>query len=111
MFLVPVIETLLGLSTVGFRPRLFARLTPNVPSQAGREDWVAARFFSMPDVYHVDPIFSKSNLIFSLVRTNCMLRVPADATGLSAGEVVEVRILPESSKLFRMGDAIAYQIQ
>jgi len=93
MFLVPVIETLLGLTTIGFRPRLFARLTTNVPSQAGREDWVAARLFSMPDGYHVDPIFSKSNLIFSLVRANCMLRIPADATGLSAGEVVEVRIL------------------
>jgi len=93
MFLVPVIETLLGLSNVGNRPKLYARLTTNIASQAGREDWVAARLYSNQEGYQVDPIFSKSNLIFSLVRANSMVRVPADATGLSAGELVEVNLL------------------
>ena len=93
MFLVPVIETLLGLSNVGYRPKLYARLTTNIASQAGREDWVAARLYSNQEGYQVDPIFSKSNLIFSLVRANSMVRVPADATGLSAGELVEVNLL------------------
>jgi molybdopterin molybdotransferase len=101
MFVVPVIEFLLGLVDVGFHARLLARLTTNVPSQAGREDWVAARLYSdhsasvpgEPLGYRVDPIFSKSNLIFSLVRANCMIRVPSDATGLSAGDLVEVQLL------------------
>jgi molybdopterin molybdotransferase len=92
-FLVPVVESLLGLSIVGAHTRLHARLTTNVPSQAGREDWVAARLYSDPTGYMVDPIFSKSNLIFSLVRANCLIRVPPDATGLSAGELVEVQLL------------------
>jgi molybdopterin molybdotransferase len=100
-FLVPVIESLLGLSEPGVKARLLARLTTNVPSQAGREDWVAARLNLDPSAdvpgklidYQVEPIFSKSNLIFSLVRANCMIRVPADATGLSAGELVEVQLL------------------
>jgi molybdopterin molybdotransferase len=92
-FLVPVVESLLGLSNVGVYMRLHARLSTNVPSQAGREDWVAARLYSDPSGYIVDPIFSKSNLIFSLVRANCMLRVPPDATGLSAGDEVEVQLL------------------
>ena len=90
LFLVPVIESLLGMKNVGFRPKILARLTTNIPSQAGREDWVAARLFSNQEGYQVDPIFSKSNLIFSLVRANSMIRVPPDATGLSAGEQVEV---------------------
>jgi molybdopterin molybdotransferase len=93
IFVVPVIETLLGLSTVGFRPKIMAKLSINVPSQAGREDWVAARLYSTQAGYQVDPIFSKSNLIFSLVRANSMIRVPPDATGLSAGEFVEVQLL------------------
>jgi molybdopterin molybdotransferase len=101
MFLVPVIESLLGLGEVGTHARLLARLTANVPSVAGREDWVAGRLHSSlstrmsgdPSTYQVDPIFSKSNLIFSLVRANCMIRVPADATGLSAGDLVEVQLL------------------
>ena len=93
LFVVPVAESLLGLSSVGFHPKYLARLTTNIPSQAGREDWVAARLSTNDQAYQVDPIFSKSNLIFSLVRANSMIRVPADATGLSAGELVEVYLL------------------
>ncbi len=101
MFVVPVIESLLGLAEAGVHARLQARLTTNIPSQAGREDWVAARLYSDdsaglsgdPSGYKVDPIFSKSNLIFSLVRANCMIRVPADATGISAGDLVELQLL------------------
>jgi molybdopterin molybdotransferase len=93
LFVVPVVETLLGITNVGFHPKFQARLTTNIPSQAGREDWVAARLLVSQDGYQVDPIFSKSNLIFSLVRANCLIRVPADATGLSAGELVEVYLL------------------
>lgn len=93
LFVVPVVESLLGLTKVGAHTRLLARLITNVPSQAGREDWVAARLYSDPSGYQVDPIFSKSNLIFSLVRANSMIRVPADTTGLSAGDLVEVQLL------------------
>jgi molybdopterin molybdotransferase len=101
IFVVPVIESLLGLADAGVKARLLAKITNNVPSQAGREDWVAARLYPDPSAdvpgkilgYKVDPIFSKSNLIFSLVRANCMIHVPADATGLSAGDLVEVQLL------------------
>jgi molybdopterin molybdotransferase len=93
LFVVPVVESLLGLTSPGTRARLLARLSTNIPSQAGREDWVAARLYSEPSGYIADPIFSKSNLIFSLVRANCLIRVPPDATGLSAGDLVEVQLL------------------
>jgi molybdopterin molybdotransferase len=93
LFVVPAVESLLGLTEIGFHPKIMARLTTNIPSQAGREDWVAARLNMNTDEYLVDPIFSKSNLIFSLVRANSMVRVPADATGLSAGDMVEVYLL------------------
>ncbi len=92
-FVVPVVQSLLGLSSVGVYTRLKAHLSTNVPSQAGREDWVAGRLNPAPSGYSVDPIFSKSNLIFSLVRANCLIRVPPDATGLTAGDDVEVQLL------------------
>jgi molybdopterin molybdotransferase len=92
-YIVPVIESLLGMQRPGFRARFRARLTTNVPSLAGREDWVAGHLLVDPTGYMVEPIFSKSNLIFSLVRANCLLRVPPDATGLSAGEEVEIQLL------------------
>jgi molybdopterin molybdotransferase len=94
LFVVPVIETLLGISTPGLRPHFRARLSTNVASQAGREDWVAACLVAEAQGYRVDPIFSKSNLIFSLVRANSMIRVPPDANGLSAGDMVDVFLLP-----------------
>jgi molybdopterin molybdotransferase len=94
LFVVPVVESLLGLTKVGQHTKFQARLSTNVPSQAGREDWVAACLVSENAGYRVDPIFSKSNLIFSLVRANCMIRIPPDATGLSAGDMVEVYLLP-----------------
>jgi molybdopterin molybdotransferase len=93
MFVVPVVESLLGLENAGARRLFSARLITNVPSQAGREDWVAGRLNPGPSGYQVEPIFSKSNLIFSLVRANCLLKVPADANGLSAGDTVEVQLL------------------
>ncbi len=94
LFAVPVVETLLGLADAGKRLTFLARLSTNVSSQAGREDWVAACLSRDESGYCVDPIFSKSNLIFSLVRANSMIRVPPDATGISAGEMVEVHLLP-----------------
>ncbi len=96
-FAVPVVESLLGLSNVAVYPRIPARLSNNLPSEAGREDWVAGRLYSNQSGYVVDPIFSKSNLIFSLVRANCLIRVPLDANGLSADTIVEVQLLSFSS--------------
>ncbi|MBN1453293.1 MAG: hypothetical protein JW963_19925, partial [Anaerolineales bacterium] len=43
--------------------------------------------------YLAEPIFGKSNLIFTLAAADGLLRVPPDATGLSAGEMVEVILL------------------
>jgi methylthioribose-1-phosphate isomerase len=43
--------------------------------------------------WQADPIFGKSNLIFTLAAADGLLRIPPDATGLSAGEIVEVVLL------------------
>jgi len=102
LFVVPVIEKLLGLPAERPRPSLLARLTINVPSQAGREEWVAVRLLpperseakpSEVEGWLAEPIFSKSNLIFSLVAADGLVRIPPEATGLSAGEAVEVILL------------------
>lgn len=107
LFVVPVIENLLGMLP---KPRatLLARLTVNLPSQAGREDWWPVRLLrpdpipagadstSFPEgkvEYQADPIFGKSNLIFNLASADGLLRIHPDATGLSAGEMVEVILM------------------
>ena len=108
LFVVPVIEKLLGALP---RPKatVFARLTVNLPSQAGREDWWPVKLLhpersrahstlepypsAGEDEYQAEPIFGKSNLIFTLASADGLLRIHSDATGLSAGEIVEVHLL------------------
>jgi molybdopterin molybdotransferase len=92
IFVTPVIEHLLGLR--GARPRaaLSARLVVNLASQAGREDWVPVRLLQAAHGLAADPIFYKSNLIFSLARADGMVHIPADANGLAAGEMVQVEL-------------------
>ena len=98
LFVVPVIEKLLG--TIP-RPRatIQARLTVNLPSQAGREDWIPVKLLPSPngrgqgEGFLAEPIFGKSNLIFTLASADGLVRIHPDATGLSAGEMVEVVLI------------------
>lgn len=93
LFVVPVIFTWLGTQPGKPKPVVQARLTTNVPSQAGREDWIAVRLVSAPEGYLAEPVFGKSNLIFTLARADGLVKIPADATGLGAGESVEVYLM------------------
>lgn len=90
LFVVPVIEALMGLSRPIPKPYIPARLRINLSSQAGREDWIPVRLLPGESGYLADPVFGKSNLIFSLARADGLVRIPPDANGLAAGELVEV---------------------
>jgi molybdopterin molybdotransferase len=92
LFVTPVVHALLGLRQASFQPGVPAKLALNLPSQAGREDWIPVRLVPVADGYLADPVFGKSNLIFSLARADGLVCIPADATGLSAGELVQVVI-------------------
>jgi molybdopterin molybdotransferase len=102
MLVVPLIERLLG-QTPRPRATLQARLTVNLPSQAGREDWWPVKLLtinhssSTPKMVNggwvAEPIFGKSNLIFTLAAADGLLKIPPDATGLGAGEMVEVLLV------------------
>jgi molybdopterin molybdotransferase len=111
LFVVPVIERLLG-ALPKPRATLLAELTVNLPSQAGREDWWPVRLLPShscagrsasgdeagsggrgDENYFAEPIFGKSNLIFTLASADGLLRIHPEATGLSAGEMVEVMLI------------------
>lgn len=93
LFVVPVCEHLLGLRQRRQKSVITARLTINLASQAGREDFVPVRLVESEQGLAAEPIFFKSNLIFSLARADGLVHIPADATGLQVGEEVEVRYL------------------
>ncbi len=93
IFVVPVIERLLGLAASPARASIPARLSINLASQAGREDWVPVRLIETPGGHVADPIFYKSNLIFSLARADGLVHIPADASGIETGATVLVELL------------------
>jgi molybdopterin molybdotransferase len=93
LFVVPVVLLLLGIQQKPVEPSVTARLAINLASQAGREDWVPVRLLSSLSGWLAEPVFSKSNLIFSLTRADGLVRIPADANGLAAGEMVEVFLI------------------
>ncbi len=69
---------------------LHAHLTQNVASSTGREDTVPVVVTATPTGYVAEPVFGKSNLIFTLVRANGVIHIPLDSNGLKAGTLVEV---------------------
>jgi molybdopterin molybdotransferase len=69
-----------------------ARLTKNIPSVTGREDHVQVRLSRADGAWHAEPVFGKSNLIYTLIRAAGVVVVPLDKGGLYAGEEVPVQI-------------------
>jgi molybdopterin molybdotransferase len=85
----PVIEKMAG------RPaapdfRLPARLARAVPSEAGREDWVAIRLEKQESGWLAWPVFGKSNSLGVLARSHGLVMIPLEKTGLHEGEEVLV---------------------
>lgn len=90
LFVVPTLAHLSGAAAAPERI-VGARLTRNVASATGREDYVQVKLERRPDgVLEAVPIFGKSNLIFTLVRADGMLKIPLDSGGLTAGAQVDV---------------------
>jgi molybdopterin molybdotransferase len=89
MLLVPLLYLLQGVEPPPPR-RQPARLTHNIPSAPGRIDWVPVRLIPQADGLWAEPVFGKSNLIFTLARSDGLVMVPLDLNGLQAGDPVDV---------------------
>jgi molybdopterin molybdotransferase len=99
LFVVPVIKKLLGVKVERPGAACLARLTVNVPSQAGREDWVPVKLIPSSERtvegenWLAEPIFAKSNLIFSLAAADGLFCISPNVTGLETGERIQVFLL------------------
>ncbi len=89
LFVVPTLARLSGARTPPRRV-VSARLARNVASATGREDYVQVRLEQRDEGVYAVPVFGKSNLIYTLIRADGMLKVPLDKGGLAAGESVDV---------------------
>ncbi len=88
-FVTPTIRLLLG--AMAESPRTVqARLTRNIPAASGRADYVRVRVEERDGETWAVPVFGKSNLIYTLVRSNGVVEVPLNSNGLPAGMIVPV---------------------
>lgn len=92
LFVTPTLYRMQGCSTPPRRASVSAVLTHNLPSVPGREDYVPVRLIEKDNGLWAEPVFGKSNLIYTLIRADGLLRIPPDANGLSAGDRIEVRL-------------------
>jgi molybdopterin molybdotransferase len=81
----PLIDRMLGLENPQLRT-VKACLSENIPSQRGREEYVRVR------VEHgvATPLFGKSGLLNTLVKSDGLVCIPAGYEGIEKGSEVEV---------------------
>jgi molybdopterin molybdotransferase len=89
----PLLERLLGIPPGEAGVKVLARLTDNLPSQAGREDYYQVALRPAAGGMEAVPVFRKSGLVTAMVRGRGMVRVAPEREGLEAGELVEVDLL------------------
>lgn len=88
----PVIYRLSGCTKLPEPTTTSACLSQDIASASGREDYVPVRLITENGERAAQPVFGKSNLIYTLIRADGLVRVPLDRAGLYAGEQVVVRM-------------------
>jgi molybdopterin molybdotransferase len=88
----PLVRALGGERTLGefHDGTLDARLTSELPSRAGREDYVPCALDRTVSPPLATPLLGQSNLIFTLLRSDGLAIVPFACDGLVTGEAVRV---------------------
>ena len=92
LFLVPLIRRMQGVVGAPAGQCVTAKLSYNISSVPGREDYVQVRLVERDDQLWAEPVFGKSNLIYSLIKSDGMIRVPLDSSGIHKGEQVEIEL-------------------
>ncbi len=93
LFAAPLLRVAGGEDPSGvFAPRasVRARLSQNVASQAGREDYVRVRLVEVNGGLLAEPLPGKSGAIFNLVSADGLVCIPASVEGLDENTEVEV---------------------
>jgi molybdopterin molybdotransferase len=88
---LPVIRFLLG-ETQKPIATVTATLTQNIASTSGREDSIPVRLLQTDTGYNAEPVGGKSNLIYTLLKSDGLVFVPLNVSGYLAGTTVEVRL-------------------
>jgi molybdopterin molybdotransferase len=90
-FVTPTLRLMLGAAPAPVHT-VQARLERNIPAGSGRRDYVRVRLEQRDGESWAIPVFGKSNLIFTLVRSDGVVEVPLNSNGIAAGALVTVTL-------------------
>ncbi|MBP7690130.1 MAG: molybdopterin molybdenumtransferase MoeA, partial [Thermoflexales bacterium] len=92
LFITPTLWRMQGCERPPHQNTVKARLSHNLASVPGRVDYIQVKLIEHGDELWAEPVFGKSNLIYTLVKSDGMMIIPIDANGVAAGEMVDVRL-------------------
>jgi len=90
-FVEPAIRMLLGAGPLRYMS-VQARLARNIPGASGRADYVRVRLEEREGETWAVPVFGKSNLIYTLIRSEGVVEVPLNSNGIPAGTILTVTL-------------------
>ncbi|WP_042354424.1 gephyrin-like molybdotransferase Glp [Bacillus rubiinfantis] len=85
-----IIRRLQGEKIVSRPERIFAKMTKNIASAAGRSDYVRVRLEEKSGEWWAEPIIGKSGLITTLVKSDGIVEISSAKEGVLQGEYVPV---------------------
>jgi molybdopterin molybdotransferase len=91
----PILKILSGIPKESARhqKKVKAKASRNIPSVAGREDYVRVKLEEKNGAFWAHPIFGKSGAISHLAKANGLIKIGIDEEGLEEGEEAEVILL------------------
>ncbi|MHB8917945.1 MAG: gephyrin-like molybdotransferase Glp, partial [Desulfocucumaceae bacterium] len=70
-----------------------ARVTRNLRSAAGREDFARVTLRQEKGQLLADPVLGKSGLIATMAKAGGLARIPPNLEGIEAGDLVRIKII------------------
>jgi molybdopterin molybdotransferase len=92
LFVAPALSRMSGCGEPPARQTVIALLARNLASAPGREDYIQVRLERRDGQVWAEPVLGKSNLIYTLVRSEGLVKIDLDKGGLSQGELVQVML-------------------
>jgi molybdopterin molybdotransferase len=91
LFGIHILQCLQGVKS--FVPEcLKAEITKNIPSAPGRTDFVRVSLENKDGKWLAEPIFGKSGLLSTLVKSDGLVEIPSPSEGMTKGTIVHVRL-------------------
>jgi molybdopterin molybdotransferase len=88
----PLISMFLGRPENFGGTKIFARISRNISSAAGRQDFIRVRLEQRGGQIWAIPVLGKSGLISTMVESHGLAQIPPEKQGFAEGDIVEVEL-------------------